>query len=137
VQKAQLDRASFAPWFGKPSFIFLCNHSLKICGIGAVVLEKNITIVSAEKKTNRSPVARRLARWGTFSQRIARVLAALCLVVAAGFAMFTPEPLWQRLMSFVFLGLAPACVAYSIGWLLFWSLRGINAIYRTAIWSYG
>jgi hypothetical protein len=76
-----------------------------------------------------SKAAQSLARWATVSYRISLFLAVLSLLVAATFAMLTPEPLWMRIASFGFLGLLPAFVGYSIGLLVFWILSGASAIY--------
>jgi len=51
--------------------------------------------------------------------------------------VLAPEPLWQRLLTLVFLGLPSAFAAYSMGLLIRWILMGASAMYdpvNSALW---
>jgi hypothetical protein len=73
--------------------------------------------------------AEALARWASFCYWISLHFAVLSLLMAAAFALLTPEPLWMRIASFGFLGVLPALAGFSIGQLTCWILKGASAIY--------
>jgi hypothetical protein len=86
----------------------------------------------------RSHNAQRLAKWGAFGYRVALIFAIGCFGVAAIFVALAPESMAQRWLSFVFLGFVPALLAYVIGYLTYWILKGASVLYdpvASVIWS--
>ena len=77
----------------------------------------------------RSHAAEALARWGTMSHRLGRIMAALFLLMTGALAALTPELLGHQAMSFVLFGIVLALGSYLGGWIMFWILQGAGVIY--------
>jgi hypothetical protein len=79
-----------------------------------MILEEELPDAGASRlqgSPRRSHVAQELARWGAASCRFASYFAVLCLLATGAFIVLTPEPLGQRLITLVFLGLPSALAA--------------------------
>ena len=77
----------------------------------------------------RSHAAEALARWGTMSHRLGRIMAALFLLMTGALAALTPELLGHQAMSFVLFGIVLALGSYLGGWIMFWILQGAGVIH--------
>jgi hypothetical protein len=65
-----------------------------------------------------SAPAAALKRWGGVSCRLGLLTAVIPLVAAVAFVVLVAEPLWQRLMTLVVVGLVPAIAVVVAGFLL-------------------
>jgi uncharacterized integral membrane protein len=77
----------------------------------------------------RSAVAEAVGEFGRLAYRFSLVLAAVALLIATAFALAISEPMSQRLLSVLFLGILPAVVAWIIGLISFWVLQLVGSIY--------
>lgn len=76
-----------------------------------------------------SPCAEALLRCGRIAYRSIVFIAILSLLLSAIFAALTPELMWQRLMTFLALGVVPAAILLFVGWLIFCLCKGASVIY--------
>ena len=82
----------------------------------------------AEAIPRHSRVGQTLFQWGRVSHWVGLIAGALCLLASGAFAGLVHEPLWQRLLTLLIFGVAPAIALFSVGRLIFYILRAGAAI---------
>jgi hypothetical protein len=69
-----------------------------------------------------------LIRWGRIAYRLGIGIAVIPLVVTAAYVALATEPLWQRLMTLVVVGLVPAVAAVLAGLILCGALMSASRV---------
>jgi hypothetical protein len=79
----------------------------------------------------RLSVAQRILELGIESYRFAIAMAIICVMAGAAFTAGTvpAAPLWIQLLTFGLMGLLPAILLYTGGWVMFLALRIVSEIY--------
>src|SRR5262245_694063 len=65
-----------------------------------------------------SALAAALRRWASVACRLGMVTAGVPVIASLAYVALVAEPLWQRLMTLVVVGVAPAAAAVAAGFLL-------------------
>jgi hypothetical protein len=69
-----------------------------------------------------------LIRWAGIAYRLGIAIALLPLLLTAAYVAFAAEPLWQRLMTLVVVGIIPAVAAVLAGIILCGALAGASKV---------
>jgi ankyrin repeat protein len=96
--------------------------------IGAMMLDANISIVSATFSMKECLAARQLIRWGLFSQTFALAVVALVMADLSNLVPENPDPLC-RCITVIWWGPFDTCHGPSVNFWLYFALRSLTWIH--------